>query len=107
MPLPPEDFPKTLVLAEQIKAIAVIAQGMDLEHIKKASKAMTDQGNWQDSAAVLNPMNPLEKNDLLRLQGKALMKLAEYVELLKEIDNGKVTVARAERPMRDMMDQFL
>lgn len=107
MPLPQEDFPKTLVLAEQIKAIAVIAQGMDLDHIKKASKAMTDQGNWQDSAAVLNPMNPLEKNDLLRLQGKALMKLAEYVELLKEIDKGKVTVARAERSMRDMMDQFL
>jgi hypothetical protein len=107
MPLPQEDFGKTLVLAEQIKAIAVIAQGMDLEHVKKASKAMTDQGDWQDSAAVLNPMNPLEKNDLLRLQGKALMKLAEYVELLKKIYEGKVNVHRAEQAMRNMMDQFL
>lgn len=107
MPLPKEDFPKTLVLAEQLKAIAMIAVEMDLEHVRKAAQAMTDQGNWQDSAAVLNPMNPLEKNDVLRLQGKALAKLAEYIDLLKKIDEGKVLVAKAERAHDNIMKMFM
>lgn len=106
MPLPDEDYPKTMVLANQIVAIAKIAVEMDTEHLKKSAQAMTDQGNWQDSAAVLNPMNPLEKNDLLRLQGKALLKLSEYIDLLKQIDEGKITVRNAERSMRNTMDRF-
>lgn len=88
-----EDLGKSYELAYQIEMIKSFLITMDLEHAKKAAESFIDQGNWQDSAAVLNPSYNPEKSDLLRLSGKALMKLVEYVELSKEIDEMKQKIA--------------
>ncbi len=95
-----EDYGKELEksheLAFQLEQMKMVIHQMDMDYVKETADKLVSQGNFQDSAAVLMPSNPLEKNDLLRTMGKSLHKLCEFVELLKKCDEGKAAVRDAE-----------
>lgn len=101
------DYAKNLELAQNINAIKEIAIPMDQDYMKVAAKGMIDQGNWQDSAAVLNPTHLFEKNDLLRLQGDTLMKLWEFIDGLKKCEELKAKIYKSERAQSDIMKMFM
>lgn len=98
---------KAHILAVQITKIAVIVKDINLDDLKEAADDMIKQVNWQDSAAALLPSNLLEKNDLLRTMGSALLKLHEYIMLLKKIDEGKAQVAQAEMYRNQISNMFM
>ena len=101
------DLQDSLTLAAQIEEIKAVIMVMDLDYANQMADRLIEQGNFQDSAAVLYPSNPLEKNDLLRLQGKALKKMCEFVELLKQCEEGKAKVRKAEQHQSDIMKMFM
>jgi len=102
-----EDLGKSYELAAILESIKPMLQTIDLEFARKAGEGMVDQGNFQDSAAVLNPSYDPTKSDLLRLQGETLLKLVEFVESLKEIDELKEQVRVNQNNMAAIQKMFL
>lgn len=106
-----EDYGRTLEksheLAFQIEQLKMIIHNMDMAYVKETAENFIARGNFQDSAAVLYPINPLEKNDLLRTMGAALNKLYEFVELLKQCEEGKKSVKEAESNMQKIAALFM
>lgn len=101
------DYGKSLELANQINELKKVALAMDLEYMLVAAEEMIGRARWQDAAIVLNPSYPLEKNDLIRLQGEALKKLHEFVEMLKRCEEGKEKVRQVEQSQSDIMKMFM
>lgn len=98
---------RAYTLANQINEIKIILFKIDRDYAKEAAQGMIDQAGWQESAAVLMPSHPLEANDLLRTQGKALLKLIEFHDLLFKCEEGKTAVKKAEKNMDDISKMFL
>lgn len=102
-----QDMEASMQLAHFIEVIKMYAIPMDVEYIKSMANQFINQGNRQDAMAVLNPSHPLEKNQLLRIQGFALMKLYEFVQLLKECEYWKQKVKEAEEHKNVMQNLFI
>lgn len=71
---------------ELIKCLVPIFHQMDFDFLRKAAKDTLAQSTRQESLSVLNPSYPQSANDLLRLKGKAINQLCDYVDTLKQID---------------------
>lgn len=97
---------KELQLALQVRQLKQIIANMDLEYVKKSADGMMGQASWQDSAAVLNPSHPLEANDLLRTEGKALLKFIEFADLLKQCEKSYKEVKEIRENMDDINKMF-
>lgn len=93
--------------AELIKAIALYIFPLDVDYCREAAKDMLNQASRQESIAVLNPNHPQSKNDLLRLQGKALRTLCDYVDTLKEIEKVKEQIKKDEQNQQTISRLFL
>jgi hypothetical protein len=102
-----EDYGKSLQLADVINRMKPLLMEIDLEHAMETAKQMSRHGDWQDSAAVLNPSYDPDKSDLLRVQGKALSTLVEYAKLLKRCDELKETVAANSAARSEIDKMFL
>jgi hypothetical protein len=80
-----------------IMQIGFIASALDLDYLRECGRQIMQQASYQESMAVLNPLHPQSKNNLLRSQGKALFNLCDYVESLKEVDRMKEAVSVDEQ----------
>ena len=93
--------------AEIIKMIALPVLMLDVEYCREAANDMCNQANKQESMAVLNPNHPQVKNDLLRIQGKALLLLCEYVSTLKEVEKLKSQLANETKARDEIARMFI
>lgn len=93
--------------AEIIKMIAFPIQMLDVEYCIAAANDLIDQAHRQESMVVLNPNYPRSKNELIQMQGKALRKLCEYVEALKEIEKLKLQVIEEENTKEKINKLFI
>jgi hypothetical protein len=102
-----QDLEASMQLAHFIEVIKMYAIPMDAEYIKSMANQFIEQGNRQDAMMVLNPGHPLEKNKLLKIQGYTLMKLYEFIQLLKECEDWKQKVKLAEENKNAMQNFFI
>jgi hypothetical protein len=93
--------------AEIIKTIAIQIYFLDVEYCLEAANDMCNQASRQESMAVLNPSHPQVKNDILRTQGKALLLLCEYVNVLKEVEKLKLQLAKENKTHDKIAGMFL
>lgn len=82
--------------ADVIRTISWQIVQLDVEFCKQMGHDMITQASRQESLAVLNPSHSQVKNDILRMKGKALLKLCEFVDCLKEVDALKEQRKREE-----------
>jgi hypothetical protein len=71
--------------AELIMSIAIYIHLLDTEYCKKAAEDMISDANRQQAMSVLYSAYQPKKTEILATKGRALTKLCEYVEILKEI----------------------
>jgi len=102
-----EDLSKSYELADIINRMKPIIHEMDLDYAKEAIAGMRNLASFNDSAAILNPMYDPTKTDHLYLQCKALSKLIEYVELLKECDKLKAKCVHNDARRSEISKMFL
>ena len=93
--------------AEIIKSIAIQIYFLDVDYCREAANDMCNQANRQESMAVLNPNHPQVKNDILRMQGKALLLLCEYVNTLKEVEKLKLQLNNENKTRDEIARMFL
>jgi hypothetical protein len=93
--------------ADIIKIINIYLHKFDTDYCKELAASMNDQASRQESMAVLNPSYPQEKNQMIRLQAKALSLLVEYVETLKEVDKISARVGHVEKQNNEISKLFL
>lgn len=96
-----------VVLASQIEMIKEIIRGMNLDYLKETADRLIAQGHFQDTCAVLNPMYSPIKSDLLRLQGQGLIKLLEFVAILKKCSEMKDTISILDANQSEIMRLFV
>ncbi len=101
------DLQKSYELADIINKMKPLLIEMDLDYAKVAVAGMLDMANFHDSAAVLNPGYDPSKTEHLQMQCKALSKLIEYVELLKQCDVLKAKVAQNGAQRAGIMKLFI
>lgn len=102
-----DDLGKSYKLAAQLRDMIPIIQEIDLEYTRTVANALVSKGNFNDSAAVLNPSYDPDASDLFRIQGNALLKFVEYIDLLKNIDELKLKVSANSRHRSDISKMFL
>ena len=93
--------------AEIIKQIAIYVYFLDVDYCKDVAKEMINKASRQESMAVLNPMHPQEKNDILRMKGNALLSLCDYVDSLKEIEKLKGQLKATEETRNQISKLFI
>lgn len=98
---------KSIELADRINSIKMILFLIDVEYAKQVSKQMMDQGNWQDSAAVLNPSYDPLRSDIIRKQARMLNHLTQFIELGKEVDEMKAQEIRNKQNMDKISRMFM
>jgi hypothetical protein len=102
-----EDLDKSMELASQLEGMKAFLMIMDVDYIREMSVNFYKQADFQDSAAVLNPMYNPVKQELLRKQAKSLSILGEFITLLKEADELKREVRSHEEAQSDIMKLFM
>ena len=85
--------------------VVLISNEFDHEYGKVMANELKNQATRQESIAILNPSHPQIKNDILRLQGKALEHLSKYVETLQEIEKLKEKL-KGEEEIRSRIDKL-
>lgn len=98
---------KSEEVAEVLTFIRLQILTLDLDYLKEAARQFQNQAGKQEGLSVLLPSHPQSKNDLLRMQGRALTKLIEYIETLKEIDALKLQVIKDEVQRSDIAKLFV
>lgn len=98
---------KSQELADHINGIKLILFFVDVEYAKAVVKAMRKQASFQDSAAVLNPTYMPEKSDLIRKQAEMLEHLVQFIELGKEVDQMKASIARTDETRSKILKMFM
>lgn len=93
--------------ADVIRTISWQIVQLDVEFCKQMGHDMITQASRQESLAVLNPSHPQVKNDILRLKGKALLKLCEFVDCLKEVDALKEQRKREQENRSKIANLFI
>lgn len=84
---------KSEELAEHLLHIRMQILMLDHEYLKGIAQKLKDQAGRQRGMAVLLPTYPETGNSLLNMQSKALVKLSEYIDTLKAIDELKRQLA--------------
>lgn len=102
-----EDLEKSHDLANIINMVKFQLVQIDLDYAREMGNRLIEQGNFQDSAAVLNPAYSPLKSDILRKQGKALLGLVQFIEELKDIDKMKADLSKSEAAQQDIMKLFI
>lgn len=98
---------KSVDLANALELVKFYLVQIDWEYAEAAAKAILEKASSQESMAVLNPSHRQSKNDLLRVQGTALLKIVEAVKLLKECDELKRRIGDEEEIFEDVKRMFL
>jgi transketolase len=93
--------------ANIILALAFFVQRLDIDYLREAEKDFIKQASWQESAAILNPSYPLEKNEVLREQANALKSLCDYADSLKKIDELNKKIALREQALNRINRNFV
>ena len=88
-----------------IKSIAIQIYCLDVDYCREIAIEMKVQADRQESLSVLNSNYPQIKNDLLRIQSKALLSLCDYVNALKDIDEINLKI-RDEMKIRDEISRL-
>lgn len=98
---------KSQELADCINNIKIPLLYMDIEYAKAAAEQMIEQASFQDSAAVLNPMYNPEKSDTIRKQAKMLQHLISFIEIGKEVDEHKKSIANHSNQQEKIIKMFV
>lgn len=93
--------------ADIIKMIAIPIMMLDVDYCIDAAKKMLNQASRQEAMSVLNPNHPKIKNDILSKQGKALLTLCEYVNLLREIDKLNLQLKKEQKNRDEILKMFI
>jgi hypothetical protein len=88
-----------------IKSIAIQIYCLDVDYCREIATEMKVQANRQESLSVLNPNYPQSKNDLLRIQAKALSLLCDYVDALKVVGEINLKIQN-ETTIRDEISRL-
>jgi hypothetical protein len=106
-PLPKLSHERSVEFAAHFEILKHALQLVDWEYAKACVKGMRGQAGFQETIAVLNPSYPLAGNDLIRKQAEALEKFIQGVQLLKECDQDKRSVAADTKTRAKIAGMFL
>ena len=98
---------KSQELADSIIGLKFSLFTVDVDYAKAVIHSMRKQASFQDSAAVLNPLYMPEKSDLIRMQANMLEHLIQFIELGKEVDQMKGSIAQAEANRNNILKMFM